>query len=532
MYLEELVFRLLEDVRREKTMLRYVAQLALPLHLIPLMALIIQLFRFGWEIIACLLGIVTLLCLVELTTQPVMKRIRRLVRDCAVYLPSLVPLGPLRPPTLADWRWVLPGATTAVLSVALLVPLQLGRTTIWQQASGATLALAVGLWSATRPLYSRRFLDRVEARADLALALLQSQRRTPEPPRGARKDGLLDKTLLGRTDMLARTGARLSPAALALLRVETYNLLRDNPDATTALVRSAISDWSEAAQEDERRHWPLPPVGGKIYLPVAAGTTLAHALGSTAQRLGLDGAYSATLGTWLIRLPPARSYAVQARLIDALAALGILPLGAPLIHHLTVAGNMGRMSVLPTLLHLLSTPLIFEERPGSTQKDDRPFIMRGGGVIDNLDRNGRRGTGARTDFVDGFLLFAMPDMQEVEQITAHAVNLRIKQLLAWPILILAKPEDEFSRIEREALTRFWQFRRDLDEFMTRYNLQGALTIDWIDGSWREQWNYVQAISKLKQDDPDFLDHAQALRDGVLDDLEDLAFVASEQERGQ
>ena len=64
------------------------------------------------------------------------------------------------------------------------------------------------------------------------------------------------------------------------------------------------------------------PSAAKSICQWCANGTLARLLGATARRLGMDGGYSATLGTWLLRLPPARSYAVAGRLIDALIALG------------------------------------------------------------------------------------------------------------------------------------------------------------------------------------------------------------------
>ena len=66
---------------------------------------------------------------------------------------------------------------------------------------------------------------------------------------------------------------------------------------------------------------------------------------------------------------------------------------------------MGRQSKLLSLVHLAATPLLFAERPGHAQDDDRPFIMRGGGVLDDMAGRGRH-SGPRTDFVDGFIFVA------------------------------------------------------------------------------------------------------------------------------
>ena len=299
----------------------------------------------------------------------------------------------------------------------------------------------------------------------------------------------------------------LSPAAQALLRVEAYLLLRDLPGIAERELLDALGGLAQQAHQDELRHWLLPPIGGKIYLPVAANGTLARLLGATARRLGMDGGYSASLGTWLLRLPPARSYAVAGRLIDALIALGLPPRGAILPHHLTVQGELGQASKLLSLVHLAATPLLFAERPGHAQDDDRPFIMRGGGVLDDMAGRGRH-SGPRTDFVDGFIFAQTPGMDAVEHLTAHTINLRIKQVLAFGLLAAARPFDRRAPVERDAAAAYARLRDDLRALLERYGLEAALDIPWLDGRWSEIWPLIRRMSDLKEHDPAFLDAAQ------------------------
>jgi hypothetical protein len=317
----------------------------------------------------------------------------------------------------------------------------------------------------------------------------------------------------------------LSPAAQALLRIEAYLLLRDFPETTDRALLDALSDLAQEAHQDELRHWLLPPVGGKLYLPVAANGTLAGLLGATVRRLGLDGGYSATLGTWLVRLPPARSYAIAGRLIDALIALRLPPAGAILPHHLTIQGDLGQESKILSLLHLAATPLLFAERPGHAVGDDRPFIMRGGGVLDDMAGRGRH-SGPRTDFVDGFVFAQTPGMDRTEHLVTHTVNLRIKQVLAFGLLASARPIDRRAAVEQRAAAAYGRLRTDLRAFLAGYGLESALDVRWLDGRWSEVWPLIQRMSDLKERDADFLDAAQRLRDTALETIEGLAVAAT------
>jgi hypothetical protein len=319
----------------------------------------------------------------------------------------------------------------------------------------------------------------------------------------------------------------LSPAAQALLRVEAYLLLRDLPDLAERELREALAALARQAHDDEQRHMLLPPVGGKIYLPVVANGALARLLGTTARRLGMDGGYSASLGTWLLRLPPAHSYAVAGRLIDALLALGLPPRESILPHHLTVQGELGQASKLLSLLHLAATPLLFAERAGHAQGDDRPFIMRGGGVLDDMAGRGRH-TGPRPDFVDGFIFVQAPGMHGVEHLTAHTINLRVKQGLAFGLLAAVRPYDRRSPAERDAAATYTRLRDDLRALLERHDLAAALDIAWLDGRWSEVWPLILRMSDLKERDPGFLDAAQQLRDGALAELEAIATAATRQ----
>jgi hypothetical protein len=262
---------------------------------------------------------------------------------------------------------------------------------------------------------------------------------------------------------------------------------------------------------------------------VVANGALAQLLGGTARRLGMDGGYSASLGTWLLRLPPAHSYAVAGRLIDALIALGLPPREAILPHHLTVQGHLGQASKLLSLLHLAATPVLFAERPGHAQGDDRPFIMRGGGVLDDMGGRGRH-TGPRTDIVDGFIFVQMPGLDSVEHLTAHTINLRIKQVLAFGLLAGARSYDRRAPVERDAALAYTRLRDELRALLARYGLAASLAIPWLDGRWSDVWPLIQRMSEIKEHDATFLDAAQQLRDSALDQIEGIATAATRQVR--
>jgi hypothetical protein len=244
----------------------------------------------------------------------------------------------------------------------------------------------------------------------------------------------------------------------------------------------------------------------------------------------MDGGYSASLGTWLVRLPPARSYTVAGRLIDALIALGLPPAGAILPHHLTVQGELGQESKLLSLIHLAATPLLFAERPDHAQGDDRPFIMRGGGVLDDMAGRGRH-AGPRTDFVDGFIFAHTPGMDAVEHLTAHTINLRIKQVLAFGVLADQRPFDRRAPLERQAAAAYGRVRDATRGLLEGYGLERALDIPWLDGRWSEVGPLIQRMSDLKERDPSFLAASQRLRDAALDELEQIAIAATKESRG-
>src|SRR5262249_37522354 len=153
---------------------------------------------------------------------------------------------------------------------------------------------------------------------------------------------------------------------------------------------------------------------------------------------------------------------------------------------LTIQGDLGQESKVLSLLHLAATPLLFEERPGHAAGDDRPFIMRGGGVLDDMGGRGRY-TGPRTDFGDGFVFWQTPGMDAAEHLIAHTVNLRIKQLLAFGLLAAARPLDRRVPVEQRAATAFARLRADLRGLLADYGLEAALDIRWLDGSWSEVW---------------------------------------------
>jgi hypothetical protein len=240
----------------------------------------------------------------------------------------------------------------------------------------------------------------------------------------------------------------------------------------------------------------------------------------------MDGGYSASLGTWLVRLPPSRSYTVAGRLIDALVALQLPPQDAILPHHLTIQGDLGAQSKVLSIVHLAATPVLFAERPGPTQADERPFIMRGGGVLDDLGGRGRH-TGPRTDFVDGFVFAETPTLSGVEHRSAHTLNLRIKQVLAFGLLASARPLDRRSPAERDAALAYARVRNELRDFLVQYGLESALELSWLDGPWSEIWPLIRRMSDLKEHDGQFLDKAQRLREAALDAIEGIAIAATQ-----
>lgn len=523
---DKLVRQLLAELERERILTRRLALIAAPLILFPLMAVAVQMVRSGWMLVTGALAAAVLIAQFDLLTKPALRRVHQLARDAAIYL---APPGENSPRgALLHWpegRVYLASLISACASLALFVPTVLAQAAPWQRVAGVLIGGAITLLFCARLRHMLSLVHRYRAHFAAGLPGLEAAAAPGAPD----DTGLLDAALLAQLDAQPLPALRLSPAALALLRTEGYLLLRDAPASGPGDLQAALRAWAEQAHADELCHWLLPPVGGKIYLPCAAHGLLAHQLSVTMRRLGMDGTYSGVLGTWLVRLPPARSYAVAARLIDALLVLGILPPGSVLIHHLTVAGDLGAQAAVPALLHLMATPLVFEERPGHAPNDERPFIMRGGGVIDDLDR-GCRTTGPRTDFVDGFLFVNTPEMQAVEHLSAHAINLRIKQVLGWAIYAAQRAPERRSPAEHKAAARFHRLHAEMSTFLGRYALQEALTIRWIDGTWSEQWPVVRALGEWKQKDPAFLSEAQALRDAALAELEELAVRATGQRR--
>jgi hypothetical protein len=491
------------------------------------------------------IGALMLLIQIELFLRPTLDRARTTRRDLTLYLglpPSHAPalLGKVIP-------LLAPGAIALAASMALFLPTILASAAAWQRL----LALSLGagalysIWQ--RLAQAVTLLDGLEERVGAAQShlagaddrpgstdgsailrpppsvsqLMSEQSRTERAP----ANGLLDPRLSQRAAAMPLPLLPLSPAAQALLRIEGYMQLRDFPGASDRELREAQAELGRQAHQDELQHWLLPPIGGKIYLPVAANGAVARLLGETVRRLGLDGGYSATLGTWLVRLPPARSYAVAGRLIDALIALNIAPAGGMLIHHLTVQGDLGQAAKLLSMVHLLASPLLFEERPGHAQGDERPFIMRGGGVLDDMAGRGRQ-RGPRTDFVDGFIFVAMPGMDAVEHHTAHTVNLRVKQLLAYGLLAAARPYDRRDLAERSAAAAYQQLQARIGAFLAGYGLEAMARVAWLDGQWSELWPLIRRMSELKAHDRAFLDTAQDIRDTALDAIEAIAVAAT------
>ena len=538
MRLDLLIDRLLASMAQERALLRRVARYLLPLLVLPAGFALAQIVRSWVGLIAGGTGALVLLLQIELFLRPTLQRARVIDADITFYLglarsnPDEAPDAPTSAPAIG---LLLPAALTLAASTALFLPTILAAAAAWQRL----LALALGLvalyaiWQRLAEIAA--LLDSIEARLNAARPT--ADHRPPTTDRailagrrssvagGHTGDDLLDPAIGPPVAGLPLPPLPISPAAKALLRVEAYLILRDFPDTADRDLLRALGDLAQQAHAAELGHWLLPPVGGKIYLPVAANGDVAHMLAATVRRLGMDGAYSASLGTWLVRLPPARSYAVAGRLIDAIVALGLPPPGAILPHHLTVQGDLGAESRLLSIVHLAATPLLFAERPGHAQGDDRPFIMRGGGVLDDPAGRGR-GRGARTDFVDGFIFAGTPEMQGVEHLTGHTINLRVKQVLAFGLLANRRPYERRSPAEREAAAAYLRLRDGVRALLERYELAAMLDIAWLEGRWSEVWPLIQRMSSVKERDPAFLGEAQRLRDTALEQIEGPAVAAT------
>jgi hypothetical protein len=538
MRLDYLVDSMLEDLARERALLRRLARYVLPLLLLPIGFGLAQMAH-GWlGLAAGGVGAGVLLAQVELFLRPILSRARVMRHDLQLYLGAQAATGP--PDSAQAFELLAPSAAALIVSMALFLPTILASAPAWQRL----LALALGagaLWSIWQRLSQIvALLGKLEsylsaARNQLLFVERDQQLITNErvasgggrrsAAGGRYEDGLLDPAISRAVAGLPLPVLPLSPAARALLRVEAYLLLRDFPGTGDRALLDALAGLANEAHQEELRHWLLPPVGGKLYLPAAANGQLARLLGMTARRLGMEGGYSASLGTWLVRLPPSRSYAIAGRLIDALVALRLPPQGAVLPHHLTIQGDLGARSKLLSLVHLAATPLLFAERPGPAQVDERPFIMRGGGVLDDLGGRGRY-AGPRTDFVDGFVFAEMPALAGVEHRAAHTINLRIKQVLGFGLLASARPYDRRSPAERDAALAYTRLDGDLRAFLMSYGLERAIELDWLDGPWSKIWPLIRRMSDLKEHDGTFMSLAQQLRDLALDEIEGIAIAAT------
>jgi hypothetical protein len=155
--------------------------------------------------------------------------------------------------------------------------------------------------------------------------------------------------------------------------------------------------------------------------------------------------------------------------------------------------------------------------------------MRGGGVLDDMAGRGRQ-RGPRTDFVDGFIFAHTPGMDAVEHLTAHTINLRLKQVLAFGLLAAVRPRERRALVERDAAAAYGQLRTATRALLERYGLERALDIPWLDGRWSEIWPLIQRMSEIKERDSTFLGAAQRLRDTALDEIEGLAVAATRELR--
>jgi hypothetical protein len=548
MRLDYLIERLLASLAEERLLLRRLARYVLPLLLLPIGFALAQMARSWFGLAVGGIGAAVLLAQIDLFLRPAFSRVRVMGQDIQFYLGAVSPDAPDERSAFVPL--LLPAAASLVASMAIFLPSILLVAPVWRRL----LALALGagvLWIIGQRLSQLAvLLDRVEAHlqtarrnllaaptrgsgtaiardiSDLSPLLAAAPAVTTVSTAGRRAEhGLLDPAISRAVAGLPLPVLPISPAARALLRAEAYLLLRDFPSTSDRELLDSLAGLAHEAYQDELRHWLLPPVGGKLYLPIAANGTLANMLSATARCLGMDGGYSASLGTWLVRLPPARSYIVAGRLIDALVALRLPPLEAILPHHLTIQGDLGQASRLLSIVQLAATPLLFDERPGHASGDERPFIMRGGGVLDDMGGRGRH-SGPRTDFVDGFVFVQTPGLSGVEHLAAHTINLRVKQVLAFGLLADVRPPERRAPVEQHAALGFGRLRTDMRGFLARYEMDAALDVSWLDGRWSEVWPWIRRLSKLKEHDTAFLDAAQHLRDHALDTMEQIAVDAT------
>jgi hypothetical protein len=132
--------------------------------------------------------------------------------------------------------------------------------------------------------------------------------------------------------------------------------------------------------------------------------------------------------------------------------------------------------------------------------------------------------------VDGFIFVQMPGMDSVEHLTAHTINLRIKQVLAFGLLAGARPYDRRTPTERDATAAYTRLRDQLRALLDRHDLAATLDIPWLDGRWSAIWPLIQRMSEIKEHDTTFLDAAQHLRNSALDEIESIATTATRELR--
>jgi hypothetical protein len=535
------------DLQRDERLLTRIANYYLPIILLPLGLALAQIPRSWVGFVIGTVAIMVFSIQFGFSLRPIMRRIKINSRDLAAYLPTNAQSS--SESTLAHAvPLLIPSLIALGTSLVVAISNSVSTTESWQRwlAFAIGLAMLWNIWhelSQLKMAFARFYQSLQHVRQTLQnkpqpptspfvtlvtagnapFVTLPTRQSAPQPPPQLPlpATGLLDPTLAGRIMRMPWPAMRLSPAAQALLRIEAYLMLQNAPGRSDYDIIQALHGLAHEAQTAEIRHGLLPTIGGKIYLPITADGLLANRLAQSVRILGMDGAYSATLGTWLVRLPPARSYQVASRLIDATIALRILPPHRVLPHHLTLAGDLGRESRLLSILHLISTPLILEARPDHAQGDERPFIMRGGGVLDDLQGRGR-GSGPRTDFVDGFLLPDLAELRAVEHLTAHAMNLQLKQVLAYGLLAAQTPPERQRPDEQQAARVWIDLRRDLSALLADYHLSEALNVDWLDQQWSQLWEWIAQVNNLKQNDPDFLDQTQHFRNYVIQRLELIA----------
>ncbi|NOK59251.1 MAG: hypothetical protein GFH27_549283n288 [Chloroflexi bacterium AL-W] len=297
MYLDILASEMRMHVAQERQLLRRLSRYVFPLLILPMGFVSAQVVRDWQGLLIGGLTLAVLLAHIALLSRPLLTRGRTNIRDIQYYLGvtttyrrrSFAPVIPL----------LIPSAIILVLSMTIASPVILADVAVWQRLLVILLGLVI-LWTIWEQLIAIvSVLDKLEQASvyqrhvsDFAVKHVQRPQK-----KIIRQVGLLDSTSAERIFRLPFPPITLSPAAQALLRIEAYLLLHENPDITDQELTKILHEFAQLMFPYELRHRLSPPVGGKIYLPISTGGVLPALLRDTVRCFGMDGGYSASLGT-------------------------------------------------------------------------------------------------------------------------------------------------------------------------------------------------------------------------------------------